>query len=451
MQGAHAASASARPEKPAGGWTEGIDDVNEGRWRHPVTGEAQGRCPFEIIAIEDSLDGAEADLVAKLGFTGSVCVVGDQNTWDAMGARVAKALKAKGEVILDHPHADEGEIAALTPKLAGYDHVIAVGSGTVNDLCKMVTAKDGRRYAVFATAGSMDGYGSTTASITLESGLKVSLPAHAASGIFVDLSVPAAAPAHLAAAGFGDSVNRAVAQVDWWMSHRTRDTFYTDVAYLVSGDNEERMIAVSDGLPAGDLTAMGYLFRNLTFSGLGVSYTGVSNHGSMSEHQISHYLDCFAGARHPGTLHGAQVGAASVAMAKLQHMMLSSETPPQVKPTVIDEDGMRARMGARVAEQCIAEYRKKAFDAAGAAAFNERIAAIWPELRRECLAMMIPPAELTAMLEAAGAPVDGAGLGCPTDLWREALRRGHEMRNRFSFVDIACDAGILDDFVAGEV
>ncbi|WP_138465724.1 iron-containing alcohol dehydrogenase [Poseidonocella sp. HB161398] len=446
MQSAHA---TVRPLRPAGGWTSDIDAVNEGRWRHPATGETQGRCPFEIIAIEDSLDGAEADLVARLGFGGAICVVSDTATRDAMGGRVARALGAAGEVVLEHPHADEAEIARLEPLLRGYDHVIAVGSGTVNDLCKYITARDGRRYAVFGTAASMDGYGSVTASITLESGLKVSTPAHAASGIFIDLAVNAAAPAHLAAAGFGDSVNRAVAQVDWWMSHRLRDTFYTDVAYLVSGDNEDRMIEASPGLPAGDIVSMGWLHRNLMFSGLGVSYTRVSNHGSMSEHQISHYIDCFAGTRHPGTLHGAQVGAASVAMARLQAAMLGSETPPQVAATRIDEDGMRRRMGA-AAPQCIAEYRRKAFDAQGAAAFNERIAAIWPELRRECLGFMIPPAELEAMLRAAGAPVSGAELGCPPDLWREALRHGHEMRDRFSFVDIACDAGLLDDFVAGQ-
>lgn len=435
--------------RPEGGWTSGIDEVNEGRWSHPKTGVAPGRCPFEIIAIEDSLDGAEADLVNRLGFTGSVCVVSDRNTHDAMGARVHRAIGAKGEVVLDSPHADEAAIAHLTPLLKGYDHVIAVGSGTVNDLCKYVTAQDGRRYAVFGTAGSMDGYGSVTASITLESGLKVSLPAQAAAGIFIDLSVNAAAPSRLAAAGFGDSVNRAVAQVDWWMSHRLRDTFYTDLAYLVSGDNEERLIAASPGLPAGDIVATGWLHRNLTFSGLGVSYTKMSHHGSMSEHQISHYLDCYAGERHPGTLHGEQVGAASVVMAKLQAMMLASDTPPQIRPTVIDESDMRRRMGASAA-QCIEACRKKAFDDQGAKAFNRRIAEIWPELREECLAFMIPPDELEAMLKKAGAPATGDELGCPPDLWREAIRHGHEMRDRFSFVDIACDAGILDAFI-GEV
>ena len=58
----------------------------------------------------------------------------------------------------------------------------------------LVTGRTGRRYCVFGTAGSMNGYTSTTASITLESGLKVSLPSHGPAGFFVDLGVSAAAP-----------------------------------------------------------------------------------------------------------------------------------------------------------------------------------------------------------------------------------------------------------------
>ena len=51
----------------------------------------------------------------------------------------------------------------------------------------------------------------------------------------------------------------------------------------------------------------------LTLCGLGVCFTGVSHHGSMGEHQVSHWIDMFAGKGHPGTTHGQQVGVASLA------------------------------------------------------------------------------------------------------------------------------------------
>lgn len=444
------AATHASPDRPLGGWTEGIDGIVEGRWTHPLTGERMPRAPFERVVIEESLDGAEADLVAGLGLTGSRVVVADRDTWDAMGGRVARALRAEGEVVLERPHADVRELASLAPRLQGYDHVIAVGSGTVNDLCKRVTAGDGRRYAVFGTAASMDGYASTTASIALESGLKVSLPAHAASGIFIDLAVSAAAPARLAAAGFGDSVCRSVAQIDWWMSHRLLGTFYSDAPYLIGGDNEEAMSARVSGLPRGEIGAVGYLHRNLVLSGLGVAFTGVSNHGSMGEHQVSHYVDCFAGERHPGTLHGEQVGVASLSMARLQHAMLAEARPPVLRPTAIDPEGMARRMGPVIAEQCIAEYQKKALDAEGAERLGARLAEIWPALRAECLAMAVPVETMRERLAAAGGPTTAREMGLDPAFYREAVRHGHEMRNRFAFVDLACDAGILDDFAAGE-
>ncbi len=380
-------------------------------------------------------------------------VVADAATWDAFGSRVAKALRPLGPVapvVLDHPHADMAAVADLTRKLAGFEAVVAVGSGTINDLCKYVTGLGGRRYCVFGTACSMNGYTSTTASITLESGLKVSLPSHAPAGFFVDLAVNAAAPRYLTAAGFGDCLVRSVAQIDWWMSHRLLGTKYWQLPYVIQDTDERELNRRAAALGVGDVAAVGYLSRVLTLCGLGVSFTGVSNHGSMGEHQVSHYIDCFAGARHPGTLHGQQVGVAMLTLARLQQRMLASERPPMVRPTRIDADDMARRMGADIAAQCLAAFRRKAFDAAGADAFNAKLERLWPALRQELAAFMIPVEELTRLLAAAGGPLTARDLGVPVAFYREAVLHCREMRERFSFLDIAADAGLLADFVAGE-
>ncbi|TIQ49708.1 MAG: sn-glycerol-1-phosphate dehydrogenase, partial [Mesorhizobium sp.] len=66
-------------------------------------------------------------------------VVADAATYDALGERVARELKTLGPVdvlILDHPHADMANVESLAVKLADADAVVAVGSGTINDLCK---------------------------------------------------------------------------------------------------------------------------------------------------------------------------------------------------------------------------------------------------------------------------------------------------------------------------
>jgi len=434
-------------------WTAGIDEIRRGEWVNPQTGEKSPPAPNDMIVIEDDLDGAEPDLIRKLGMTGEITIVADADTWDALGSRIARNLGGAGavkEVILDHPHATIVQAEALKVRLTGAGAIVAVGSGTVNDLCKFVTAQDDRRYCVFGTAASMDGYTSTTASMTLENGLKISLPAHAAAGVFLDLKVSAAAPPRMAAAGFGDTLCRSVAQIDWWMSHRLLGTFYAKAPYLIADRDETETYHRVAAIGRADPEAIGYLNRALILSGLGVAFTGVSNHGSMGEHQISHYIDCFAGDRHPGTLHGQQVGVATLTMARIQHWFLAQETPPRLGPTPIDPADMARRMGPEIAALCEIEYRKKARDAAGADRLYEKLAGIWPELRAECQAFALPVAEMRDMLATAGGSVSAGDLGLPVDFYREAVRHGHEMRNRFSFADLACDAGLLDDFAAAE-
>ncbi|MDQ0324139.1 glycerol-1-phosphate dehydrogenase [NAD(P)+] [Pararhizobium capsulatum DSM 1112] len=438
---------------PPGGWTVLIDDIVAGRWTNPETGKP-ATVPYESIVIADSLAGREADLVARLELGETFTVVADHATWDAMGERVARALESLGPVktvLLDHPHADMANVAILTEKLDGADGVVAVGSGTINDLVKYVTGLDGRRYCVFGTAASMNGYTSTTASMTLDNGLKVSLPSHAPAGFFVDLGVAAAAPTYLSAAGFADCLVRSVAQVDWWLSHRLFGTLYAKAPYIIQQEDESELNRRAAGIGSGDVSANGYLYRVLTMCGLGVSFTGMSNHGSMGEHQISHYIDCFARDLHPGTIHGQQVGVGVLTMGRLQRHYLENATPPKMKPTRIDFTSMVGRMGIDIATQCFDEIQPKIFDSSAIAAVNEKIAEIWPVLREELKAFVIPVEEMTRLLKAAGGPTTAQELGVPVEFYREAVVHCREMRNRFSFLDIAADEGILEDFARGEV
>ena len=430
-------------------WTALIDEIVAGEFFDAEVGKKVS-VPYESIVFRESLDGGEEALVANLKLGEKLAVVADENTYDALGGRVTRALKPIGAhdtIVLKSPHADMRTAAELAETLKGFDSVIAVGSGTINDLCKYVTAQDGRRYAVFATAASMNGYTSTTASMTLHSGLKVSLPAHAPAGFFVDMEVSAAAPAHLAASGFADCVARSVAQVDWWMSHRLLGTMYRSVPFDIQIEDEIALNKCAHLLPKGDIDATARLYRVLTLCGLGIGFIGMSNPGSMGEHQISHYIDCFAGPLHPGTLHGQQVGVASLTMARIQQGLLAQDDAPVMRPTPIDPEGMQTRMGS-AAEECLEQLQRKAFDADAVDKLNEKLANIWPDLKREVQAFMIPVAKMEKLLTDAGAPTTAADLGLDLEFYRQAVRHGHEMRDRFSFVDIAANAGKLEQYVA---
>ena len=111
---------------------------------------------------------------------------------------------------------------------------------------------------------------------------------------------------------------------------------------------------------------------------------------------------------------------------------------------------MTRRFGEEVAGQCLEELKRKAFDPDSAAAFNRKLNHTWPELQSELAGFMIPVAEMKRLLSAAGGPTDAVELGVPIDLYREAIVHCREMRNRFSFLDIAADAGTLEAFARGE-
>ena len=434
-------------------WTELIDDLVAGRWINPETQDFAS-VPFESIVIRENMEGQEVELLKQVGFSKNLLLVCDVTTYKVLGKRIENAFSSSGEMqvmILDHPHADLGFVENLRPKLSSFDGVVACGSGTVNDICKHSTMLNEQRYAVFATSGSMNGYTSATASMRLDSGLKISLPSHAPAGFFVDLSVSASAPPYLAASGFGDCLCRSVAQVDWWLSHRLLGTLYLQSPYIIQEQDEPELNSRAGKLPKGDIEAMGYLHRVLTLGGLGVSFSGVSNAGSMGEHQISHYIDCFAGDRHPRTLHGQQVGVASLTMARLQRKLLSFDKPPTLKKTIIDLPDMERRMGKEIAKQCRDEFAKKSFEGASLEQANQRLQEIWKKLKEEVQPFLISVDEMEEMLKSSGGPVNHMELGVDADLYRDAIVHCREMRNRFSFLDIAADAGLLEDFASEEM
>lgn len=423
-----------------------IDEVVAGRYHAPELGH-----PLETdirrIMVADSLEGAEAELVQGLGLGRRLAVVADENTWPVLGARVAAALGDVQAVVLDHPKADEATAGLLQQRTRHADALVAVGSGTLNDLCKYVTHRTGRSCAVFATAPSMDGYVTTTVSITRE-GFKLSLPAHAPVGVFFDLGILAAAPLRMVRAGLGDTVCRTTAQADWLLSHLLLDTVYGETPYRLMAEDEPRLYGCAHLLPHGDLGAILLLTRMLILSGLGVLVTHTSHCGSMGEHQISHFIDTFA-EPHPGTLHGEQVGIATWSMGRLQASMLASPEPPALSPLPVDAALFEARYG-RFAPSCLEAVRKKPLDAAGTETLNRRLAERWGAIRERLLAVMLPPAAIERVMRAAGVALHAHELGIDPAFYRRAVGHAHEIRDRYGFLDLAAQSGRLAGFAAGE-
>jgi len=96
------------------------------------------------------------------------------------------------------------------------------------------------------------------------------------------------------------------------------------------------------------------------------------------------------------------------------------------------------------------EWAAKALDAAKAEALSARLAKDWDRIRARLQGVMRPVAALERALTVTGAPRRPADLGWPTGLYRNALVRARQTRNRYTALDLAGDAGLLESFAAQE-
>jgi len=198
-----------------------IAQLVAGTYQDPETGQLL-HAEAKSVVIEDSLQGAEVELVAALVEGKHIALVTDAITHAVMGTRVQHALASRFHVqpivLPGSPRADAATVARIAAALEpAIDAVVAVGSGTVNDLSKMVAFQRGVSQMVFATAPSMNGYTSVAASITSD-GVKRSFRTRTPVGVFFDLRVLAAAPLRLIRAGLGDSACRPTAQAHWLLA-----------------------------------------------------------------------------------------------------------------------------------------------------------------------------------------------------------------------------------------
>jgi glycerol-1-phosphate dehydrogenase [NAD(P)+] len=422
---------------------EPIASLLAGTYPDPQTGELL-RAESRSVVIEDSLAGSEAELVGALGLGRHLAVVSDANTHAVLGHRVERALSGRFSVqsiVLGTALRADADVvtrllAALDPRT---DAVIAVGSGTLNDLAKMVAFQRDCPQLVFATAPSMNGYTSLSASIT-SGGVKRSVRTRTPLGVFFDLRVLAAAPARLIRAGLGDSACRSTAQADWLLSHLLLDRPYREAPFALLGDDERALFAQTDGLIAGELGAMRHLVRTLVLSGFGMTICNGSYPASQGEHLLSHYVEMMHPREMPLALHGEQIAVGTVAMARLQERVLLAATAPLLRPAMLEREDLHRHFGASIGEACWREYELKRFDREATDALNARIASRWDEMRAQIAAVTLGPARMTDVLAAAGAPVEPAALGWPPPLFADALAHAREIRNRYTFLDLAADA-----------
>jgi glycerol-1-phosphate dehydrogenase [NAD(P)+] len=424
-----------------------VNELVSGEWKHPGTGQPAS-IDIRSIVIKDTLDGMEGELVRPLHKNGKLAIVSDRYTFEVLGRRIGSALRSEGfaieEIVWRRPRAAIEGVEELRNLSRHCDGLIAVGSGTINDSVKYASFLDKKPFSVFPTSPQL-AYGTNTASISF-GGFKKSISALPAQGVFFDLSVVSRCPIRLTRSAFADLICRTTAQVDWLMSHLLFGTKYRKLSYILLAHDEDNLFDRARDLQRENLEAFGVLTRMCALMGMAICVAGSSHPGSMGEHMMSHYIDMFYNDVNPNTLHGEQVGVTSLSMSRLQNQILSKDNPPVLEPTKIRPADMIDRYGEEIGQSCIKELKNKALDRIQAERINRYLAENWQGFAEQLRAVMLPAERLWEAMQAIDAICTGCDLGLPKAFYREVVLYSREVRDRFTMLDIAAHAGMLEAF-----
>ena len=151
--------------------------------------------PIDKVIIEKGAIKRLPEVINGYGAK-KVYMLADLNTYAAAGEACERIIKDAGiacktfvfptkEIIKPDEHAVG---AAVMHYDASCDIIVAVGSGVLNDVGKILATLTGRTYVIVGTAPSMDGYASISASMELD-GLKTSLTTKCAEVIIGDVDI----------------------------------------------------------------------------------------------------------------------------------------------------------------------------------------------------------------------------------------------------------------------
>jgi len=373
-------------------------------------------------------------------------LVADTNTHRVLGGEVARSLEERGFdlqiVVLSGPEvlADGERILSVLLACDRSERTfIAVGSGTITDIVRIVSHRTGRPFISVPTAPSVDGYTSTNAPLII-GGVKRSTIAHAPIAVFADTDTLCSAPRKMIAAGFGDILGKFTSVADWRLGHLLWNQPYDESIARRSLDAAGRSVELLEEIGRAGAQGVRGLMEALIESGFCMTDFGSSLPASGTEHYYSHCWEMkLLREGRPQILHGAKVGIATILVAgmyervrRLTHRQ-AGEALEAFRPPSREEGIVRIRSAfGPIADEIIAaqgpflDLRGEDFSL-----LKRRILDQWSKILD--IARQVPAAHrLTEMLQKVGGPVDGKGLGLTDEDIAFAAENAHFLRGNFT-------------------
>lgn len=399
-------------------------------------------------------------IVRSFGAT-KVFVLSDLNTYEAAGEQVCALLQNAGirfqsfTLQSRQPHPDEQWVGSAVMHMeSDCDAVLAVGSGVVNDIGKMLAALSRLPYIIVGTAPSMDGYASATSSMT-RSGLKVSINTKAADVIIGDTDILCKAPMHLLRAGLGDMIAKYVSICEWRMANIITGEYYCEEVAQLIRSALRQCVDRADGLLRREADAVAAVFEGLVIGGVAMNYAGCSRPASGNEHYISHIVDMRA--VEFGTaedLHGIQCAIGTLETLRLYEKLLRIKPDKEkalARAAAFDYDAwaqqLRTFLGKGAESMIALEAKEGKYDPAAHAARLEIILENWDALLDIIRRELPSAAAMESLLQRIGAPTTLAQIGVEEGLKPMIFRATKDIRDKYVLSRLLWDLGILDEML----
>lgn len=379
---------------------------------------------------------------------GRVLVIDDENTHAAAGESVAEALRAAAVdyrvvTLPGDIHLTDDLAADVKQRVHDSPLIIAVGSGTINDLGKYTAHQLRMPYWCVPTAPSMNGYTSSIAAVKA-AGVKRTLPCAPPKAIYIQPEILRNAPLKLRQSGYCDVMAKSVSDVDWQIESLLFGGSYCALPSAIVAESEALYIERPANIAAGEKKAVDALSRGLLISGIAMSLAGSSAPASGGEHLLSHFWDMreeLTG-RVPEH-HGLQVGAGIVMSAvcyeKLRYTDVTALRPGAEKRFKADCEGLQG-----IWQKFAPEVRKR-FDMKKPLLlqFDELLPRNWPALA-PLLASVPPAGVFLERIRRTGYPMTLSALNLTPDEFLLSARWARTIRERITILDLAAHAGVLE-------
>lgn len=282
-------------------------------------------CKIKDIKIGSGIVSEVGNILRENGFPRKLLLVADKTTLavaDGIEASL-KGFEVKYFIYETLRVATMADVRKVESYLkTGSECVLAVGTGSVHDVCRMACARQKKPLCLFATAPSMDGFASYSAPI-VENNFKITYPAKSPEVIIADTKILAAAPNELKSAGFGDMAAKYVALIDWQVSHLITGEEYCERVAGLTKYAADAVMDMAEKIAVNDETAAAKVFEGLLLTGIAMSFTKTSRPGSGCEHIMAHYIECKELLENKiPNYHGEDVGVMTLIMLKIYDRLL---------------------------------------------------------------------------------------------------------------------------------